>query len=588
METLWAACTVSYRCRNAHLMQTILDSNLIRMRNLRNVILLLVIIVFSSATTIDMAKEYNTLDDAIAHSHEYLEQRERTIGKLTEVYRHATSPSTRYELAYQLYEAYKPYCSDSAFYYIEQCIRYSDDAGKDSQAAFCRAKMAHLCSTVGMYTEAIDILKEVDPEKVDRSAQGAYYVSANHLYNNLGYHTSVESLRQRYYAMSNEYEGKVLETLPSDSPDFLERLEVKQRLAGQLDASLATSNRWLKSVEQGSHPYAVMAFYRYIEYKDRKDTLQMMHWVTESALADIRNGVLDQGAMWELASRLLEQGDVDRAYHYISFAADCANRFGTRMRMWQIAPIETLIEKSYQEQNDRSRRQLLWMLSAISALALFLLALVFYIFQQRKRLELVGQELKGKNGELEQVNSRLSDSNDQLRALNTELSSLNMQLAEANNVKEEYVGRFIRLCSIYIDKIDGMRKRIHKMVKNREYEELYRMTRSQEFTEKELDELYENFDTAFLHLFPNFVDDFNSLLRPEERMETDRENRLNTSLRIFALIRLGIEDSSKIAEFLHYSVNTIYNYRARVKNGALTDRDNFEQHVKEIGLPRKK
>ncbi|MBR5035945.1 MAG: transcriptional regulator, partial [Prevotella sp.] len=124
-----------------------------------------------------------------------------------------------------------------------------------------------------------------------------------------------------------------------------------------------------------------------------------------------------------------------------------------------------------------------------------------------------------------------------------------------------------------------------KMVKNHEYEDLYQLTRSQEFRDKELEDLYVSFDSAFLNLFPNFVSDFNALLQPEERITLEEKDRLNTSLRIFALIRLGIDDSSKIADFLNYSVNTIYNYRARIKNGALGDREKFEQQVREIGMP---
>jgi hypothetical protein len=133
--------------------------------------------------------------------------------------------------------------------------------------------------------------------------------------------------------------------------------------------------------------------------------------------------------------------------------------------------------------------------------------------------------------------------------------------------------------------MDNYRKKVNKQVRNREFNEIIKLTSSQEMKEKELDELYDNFDSAFLHLFPNFVNDFNSLLRPEERISLTERNRLNTDIRIFALIRLGIEDSSKIAEFLHYSVNTIYNYRAKIKNGAISDRDNFEKHVKDIGMP---
>jgi hypothetical protein len=150
-------------------------------------------------------------------------------------------------------------------------------------------------------------------------------------------------------------------------------------------------------------------------------------------------------------------------------------------------------------------------------------------------------------------------------------------------VKEEYIGRFMSLCSQYIDKLDDYRKMVNKKMKNKELEELYRLSKSSELKERELDELLQNFDSVFLHLYPNFVDEFNALLQPELRFQKKDDNRLVTEIRIFALIRLGIEDSSKIAEFLHYSVNTIYNYRARIKNGALDNRESFERRVKMLG-----
>jgi hypothetical protein len=139
------------------------------------------------------------------------------------------------------------------------------------------------------------------------------------------------------------------------------------------------------------------------------------------------------------------------------------------------------------------------------------------------------------------------------------------------------------LCSQYIDKLDDYRKMVNKKMKNKELEELYRLSKSSELKERELDELLQNFDSVFLHLYPNFVDEFNALLQPELRFQKKDDNRLVTEIRIFALIRLGIEDSSKIAEFLHYSVNTIYNYRARIKNGALDNRESFERRVKMLG-----
>jgi DNA-binding CsgD family transcriptional regulator len=223
------------------------------------------------------------------------------------------------------------------------------------------------------------------------------------------------------------------------------------------------------------------------------------------------------------------------------------------------------------------------MLVAISLLLLCLLGVLFFLHRRNRQLNIARMELKGKNTELYTVNQQLAEQTEELSTLNTQLSTLNLQLSESNRVKEEYIGRFMSLCSQYIDKLDDYRKMVNKKMKNKELEDLFRMSKSTELKEKELEELYQNFDSVFLHLFPNFVNDFNALLQPDMQVHPKEENRLTTEIRIFALIRLGIEDSSKIAEFLHYSVNTIYNYRARIKNGALDNRESFERRIKELG-----
>ena len=216
---------------------------------------------------------------------------------------------------------------------------------------------------------------------------------------------------------------------------------------------------------------------------------------------------------------------------------------------------------------------------ALGILTVFmLLVLILYYYTNRQR-----QHLAEVRDSLKQSNCQLSELNQQLLHLNEQLVESNAQLTDANRVKEEYVGRFMRMCSVYVDRLDGMRKRVNRLVKTKRYDELNELVKTDSSKEQELDELYVNFDNTFLHLFPNFVDCFNELLRPDEQVQLSTAERLNTTVRIFALIRLGIDDSSKIAEFLHYSVNTIYNYRARVKNGAKVDRDTFEERVKAIG-----
>ena len=220
----------------------------------------------------------------------------------------------------------------------------------------------------------------------------------------------------------------------------------------------------------------------------------------------------------------------------------------------------------------------------VSILLLILAVLLLYEYRRRRQLKEAHNELSEKNAQTKSLNEELLQANLALDDTNRQLKTLISQLNEQTRVKEVYVGRFMSLCSDYIDKIDDLRKRVNRMVKGREYEELYRLTKSTDMKTQEIEDLCANFDNAFLHLFPNFISDFNALLRPEEQIEVPGEYKLNTTLRIFALIRLGIDDSSRIAKFLHYSVNTIYNYRARVKGAAITRRDDFETRVKNIGM----
>jgi hypothetical protein len=294
---------------------------------------------------------------------------------------------------------------------------------------------------------------------------------------------------------------------------------------------------------------------------------------------------MDQASLLMLANILNNDGDLDRSYKYIRFTWDCNNRFNTRMRSWQITPILNVIEKNYQSAVEHNTKVLWLSIIVVSILALWLLGVLLFLHRRNRQLDTARNELKVSNEQLSTLNAQLSTQKEELSTLNAQLSTLNSQLSESNQVKEEYIGRFMSLCSQYIDKLDDYRKMVNKKMKNKELDELYRLSKSSELKEQEVEELLQNFDSVFLHLFPNFVNDFNALLQPEMQIHPKSENRLVTEIRIFALIRLGIEDSSKIAEFLHYSVNTIYNYRARIKNGALDNRESFERRVKMLGMP---
>ena len=531
------------------------------------------------AQPIDLEKEYQTLDKAIENTDRYVQERENRILKYKTALEVTNDDKMQYEMCRHLYEEYRPYMNDSAIHYIGRCITLAERMDDPILADECRLLLAYQCNESGMYFESMDILETIDKQRINSSDnRRRYYSTLAHLYRDLGYYSKVPSLQAKYYAKQDEFNRLIeSERASANDDEALQMKEIECYVAGDTQGALRYSDMRLKGVKKGSHEYAIVSFYRYLDYMQMGDSVQALYWVTQSALSDVENAVMDQGAMWELANLLMAGGDMDRAYRYIRFAWQCAGKFNTVKRGQQISPVMTAISDNYEASLKRANRLLAILAVVSSLLALLLTGILFYSNSQRRKLSLARNELSESNQQLGQLNAQLSELNHQMR-------ETNMKLNESNRVKDEYVGRFIHLCSFYIDRLDEMRKRVNKMVKSKDLDALIKFTGTSEYREKNLTELYEMFDSTFLHLFPNFVDDFNALLRPECRISLTEPGVLNTDVRIFALIRLGIEDSSRIAEFLHYSVNTIYNYRAKIKNGAMGNRDTFESSVKAIGM----
>lgn len=539
--------------------------------------------VHPTAASIDSILQ--CIDKAISVSDQYVQKKKERIAYLKSRADQAETLSAKYELTYQLYTEYLPFVNDSAIYYLERCSDIALQMGDDSKAGGCLSLTALCCSNAGMYVESEAILKTINPEKLHGIDLGLYYYASGHISSELAYYGKFENMRRQYTETSTNYFLLTQNYLPAGHKYHNQCREMLAQGRKDFRQALAISNEWLHNVKPGSAEYALISYYRYFDYKALGDSIQMMYSLGESVLADIRNAVMDQGSMWEMANLLMANGDVDRSYRYICFTSDCADRFGSRQRLSYISPLLSRIAQVYKAKEERSNRSLRYTITAISILSLLLLIALIYVHRKRNQLAITRDHLALSNNKLQDTNAQLSSLNNQLSSLNSQLTTLNSQLSEANRVKDEYVGRFLSLCSIYIDKLEDIRKKVIKRVKNRQYAELVELTRSVEFSNKESNELYANFDTAFLQLFPTFVDDFNALLKPQNRITQPDNNTLNTPIRIFALIRLGISDSSKIAEFLHYSVNTIYNYRANIKNGAVGDRTEFEDKVKKIGMP---
>ena len=540
-------------------------------------ILSLVYILCFSALTSSFAQNknikdlYEQLDQAIKQSQYYINQKESRITKIKKQSRQGHTPQQLLTAYYKLYEEYKAYQSDSSIYYIHQAIDLAKRNNMKSDITKLRSLLALQYSTSGAFTEALHVLQSIDKKTLNNSNKKDYYIAFYHVYGELGFsniHIDTD-LSQEFYSKQNCCRDTLFSILSPNSEDYLMRKEVLLTSQNKLKEALKINDIRLSKCKKGSHEYGIVAYYRYLIYRSLKDEDMVKYWLLQSAICDVKCAINDQASLWILAEILSKEKDVERSYKYINFSWNANKRFCTRIRSWQISPVLGTIDHNYQAELKKANHRLIFAIICVSLLVIALALLTFYVNKQKSYLSKARNELKKTNTQLEELNNKLSSTNGMLKASNDKLN-------ESNGVKEEYIGQFLGACSHYIDKLDKMRLNVNKMLKNKQYNELYSMTKSSEVKEQELEELYANFDKVFLNLFPNFVED-------EYQIHLSSPNKLSAIVRVFALIRLGIDDSTKIAEFLHYAVNTIYNYRAKLRNGAINDRNEFEKKVRELG-----
>lgn len=510
------------------------------------------------------------LDNAVLNSAGYQKKKEERITEIKkEADRTAVFSVDRYIFNMQLFKQYNYYVSDSAIHYLNKNIEIAEHLKDDIRKNECMITLAFLMAgSSGMYTEAKELLQSIPRHELTADQLTEYYRAFYHLYNQLSQFTQDKKRGEKYRKSAEFYKDSLVNSLPSDSELYIRLKEERLREAGKYKEAFAENDMRLSTYEPGTSGYALATFHRSLIYKAEGRINLQKYFLALSALSDIQSATRDHASLWLLAEILFAEGDIERAYNYIRFSWNETVLFNARIRSQQSAGILSIIDQNYREAIKDQNIQLRNYLLVISVLLLFLAGALFYNYNQRKKLADARKDLQ-------QVNNELKE-------LNVKLNSANLELSESNRIKEEYIGRFINLCSAYIEKLSNYRNTVSQKIKNGEIDELLKITRSQKALDKELRELHENFDNAFLQIFPDFVNKFNQLLLPDQPIILKKDELLNTELRVFALIRLGINDSSKIAEFLSFSVNTIYNCRAKVKNKAAVPRDDFEEMVKKI------
>ena len=520
----------------------------------------------------------NVLDKTIKEADTYVQIKEN---KLHELKREArkTAPLSieRYHLNNDIYLEYKAYSSDSALHYLNENLLLARQLNDKERELKIQLELSYLLSSIGMYMEAADILNSIDRQTLPTPLLGHYYTCYEHVYSEAGAaQPRYKMFASRYVKLSHVYRDSMEVTLDSSSATYLWLRETQLREAGKYDEAMEFSDRRLAEASFGTPQYALEAYQRFRLFESMGKKDEHLYYLVLSAISDVRSAIKEQSSLMVLAQELHSKGDLKRAYDYINFSWEISQFYKTRLRSWMnITPL-SMINGNYQDIIKQQNRELLIYITCVALLALLLVVALIYIYRQMKALSIA------KKG-LQEVNERLFSLNEELEEVNRHLRSTNLELSESNLIKEAYIARFFKLCSVYVDRLQAYRKLVNKKLQRGQVAELLKMTHlSNDIVTVEVQELYANFDSAFLHLFPNFVESLNELLLPEEQIVLKPDELLNTELRIFALIRLGIKDSSQIAELLHYSVNTIYNYRSRVKTKARVSRDDFEDLVAKI------
>ncbi len=545
------------------------------------------IIIFLCLCTICMCRLYAAnssradslllkLDRVIKERPIYMEQKELKLVELKRQLYRQIPAEERFAILGTLLDEYRSFNTDSALHVAEERERIAIRLGNPEYIDNARMNKADVLGMTGMYKEVMDLMQNIHANRLSEAIRPYYYHIYRTVYGLMADYAVTEYEKKLYAELTDKYRDSLL-LVNKDNLLIHTLIQSDQyNVRNECDKAIRLLTDYLAQQKDYEHDVAICAYTLSESYRLKGDKEKEKEYLIVSAIADMKTAVREYVSLRKLAVLLYQEGDIERAYSYVKICMEDAAACNARLRKLEILEIFPIINDAYQQKTEKQQEQMKWALVSISLLSLFLLLAIFYVYKQMKKVAAARREVID-------ANKRLKELNNELHLSNAQLKEANHSIAENSYLKEEYIGRYMDQCSVYLEKMDNYRRSLGKIAATGNVEELYKNIKSSKFIEGELKEFYANFDNTFLQLFPTFVEDFNALLADNEQISLKNGERMNTELRIFALIRLGITDSVKIAQFLRYSVTTIYNYRTKVRNKAAGDRDLLEQEVMKIG-----
>lgn len=533
-------------------------------------LLLIIFLISSIPTTNAYHKQLDSLlhvlDKAIQDKAIYTAKKEGSIDSLKTRLHVSSDVKDQIAITKEICLHYIVFMTDSALLYTRKLEKYALQANDYEEYIDSELFRVRILKTMGLLKESVDILNTVDTLRISNDLKTFYLYTKMSVYNLLIKTSESNDEKKRYQTITSSLRNRLVSGEALSPMDYIyvntERLIQQEK---QYDQALRDLRDAYADLDPEEREAAILAYSIAKVYEEKGDTDKAIEYLARSAIADIKSGVKEYMSLRRLAAVLFEYGDVNRAYSYMKCSMQDAIFYNARLRTLESSEMFDFIDKAYQKKENQRQILLLTILVIIMVLLAFIFFTLIYVYKQKKRLSITKDELSRSNKLLMESNQSLSDS---------------------NILKEEYIGLYIGHFSDYLSKIEQFRLKAQKIAKTQGEQALLKFIDLSLDPKDNLEEFYKNFDETILRLFPNFVEEINKLLLAEERISFKTNNNLTPDLRIFALIRLGITDSIKIAYFLRYSVSTIYNYRTKMRNKAAGNRDEFEGLVMKIGIDK--
>ena len=520
-----------------------------------------------NAQQADIDGLYNTLDSLIEHRSKLLAEKEIRLKALKDGLQKGLDDDQLFKLNERIYDEYMAYNFDSAYYYINKNVERQRALGHADRFAASAVRMAHILAVSGIFNNARLLLNEVRVEDISTANKIDYYEQQSELNLFRSEMANFTPLFPAYVDSMQHYRQKILEIAPHGSYNYIFNLATYTCEQGEVDKAIKMLEDYLPKLRQGDRHYSIVTstLAYFYTHKDQPQTREK--YLLLSAISDLRASILENNSLRELSIILLERQEYKKAYNYLQQASADAKLYGSRLRSLQAARLAPLITEAYDAERVRTQNRTYILLAILSVITLLLIGTIAFILSMMRKRRAAIEKINTLNQELERRNAAIEAANNEMK--------------ESNRIKDEYIGRFLELSSNYIQRGEDRAKLLNRLARDKKMAELYAELKSSASLNESIRLFYQNFDTAFLNIYPNFIKEVNSLMANGNQFEVDGGQKLTTELRILALIRLGINDNQKIADILRSSITTIYTYRSKLKARSLS-KDTFEDEIRII------